>query len=350
MENPLDRLEDFKIGGVSSDEIFWATTVLISSLLFVYVLKRIVMRRLKKWCKESGSEDATRAADVVDNVLSWQVIFIAALFIATSALDLPEFTNMAVKWLFLTLIAWYVAKLLFVLLDIGIAYGEREKAHAAHIVSFFRTTVRIVVLVVVGLWYMSSIGIDVTAFIAGFGILGLAIAFALQNIIADLFASLILYIDGPFDVGDSIKVGGDGGTVEKIGIRSTHIRTYAGHLLVIPNRELSTCRINNFKEMERRRVRIRIGVDYATPVEKLRAIPDMMKGIVEALEHTDFSRAHLTTMGDFSLGFELVFYITSSDYTIYLNTLQAANLAILEGFEERGIQIPFPTNTVVLQK
>jgi small-conductance mechanosensitive channel len=110
---------------------------------------------------------------------------------------------------------------------------------------------------------LSNLGFDITALIAGLGIGGIAIAFALQGILGDLFASFSIYFDKPFKKGHFIIVDDDMGVVENIGLRSTRINTLRGEELVISNKELTSVRIHNFKNMANRRVVFKLGIEYS---------------------------------------------------------------------------------------
>jgi small-conductance mechanosensitive channel len=196
------------------------------------------------------------------------------------------------------------------------------------------------------LFVLSNLGIEVTSLIAGLGIGGIAIAFALQGILSDLFASFSLYFDKPFRIGDFIVIGSDVGTVEKIGIKTTRIRTLQGEELVVSNNELTSTRIQNFKKMDERRIVTQFGITYETPQEKVREVPGIVERIFGDLEGGRFDRAHFTTFGDSALIFEVVYYIESSDYNQFLNIQQAFNFDLMRRFAELGIEFAYPTQTI----
>ena len=120
---------------------------------------------------------------------------------------------------------------------------------------------------------LDNVGVDVTALIAGLGIGGVAVALALQNVLGDLFASLSIALDQPFVVGDFIATGEHMGSVEYIGIKSTRLRSLAGEQIVVPNSELLSKPVRNFKRMQERRVVFTVGLEYETPREKTGAGP-----------------------------------------------------------------------------
>lgn len=195
---------------------------------------------------------------------------------------------------------------------------------------------------------LSNFGIDVTSLMAGAGIAGIAIAFALQGILGDLFSSFTLYFDKPFKVGDFIIVGSEMGTVKHIGVKSTRIQALSGEMLTISNQELTSARIQNYALMRERRVAFSFGVLYETPIDKVRMIPGWVREVVEGEADVRFDRAHFKSFGDSSLDFEVVYYVLGSDYTLYMERQQAINLGLMKRLQAEGVGFAFPTRTVHL--
>ena len=185
---------------------------------------------------------------------------------------------------------------------------------------------------------------------AGLGVSGIVIAFAVQKVASDLFSSLSIYFDKPFKSGDFVAIGTDKGTIKSIGMRTTRLTNLTGEELVIPNSEIVSVRIQNFGNMERRRVAFNIGVTYNTPKIKLEAIPEMIKNIIKKQKKATYDRCYFKDFGDFSLGFDIVYYVETNEYEDYLKIQQAINLAIVEHFEKEKIEIAFPTQTVHVVK
>jgi small-conductance mechanosensitive channel len=196
---------------------------------------------------------------------------------------------------------------------------------------------------------LSNLGVNITSLVAGLGVGGVAIAFALKSILADLFSSFAIYFDKPFKVGDSIQIGADRGTVMKIGIMTTRLKTPQGEELVVSNQELISSRIQNFKKMEERRADFSFGITYETPIEKIKSIPNDVKQIIESIEGLRFGRAHFNRFDDSALNFDVVYYVDSNDYDKYADAQQEINLKIMEKFEEKGIEMAYPTQTVFVK-
>ncbi|MGC9394819.1 MAG: mechanosensitive ion channel family protein [Anaerolineae bacterium] len=192
-------------------------------------------------------------------------------------------------------------------------------------------------------------GLEINTLIASLGVGSVAVALAVQNILEDLFAALSIAFDKPFEIGDFINVGDYRGTVEHVGIKSTRLRSLTGEQLVLSNSDLLNSRIRNFKRMKRRRSVFNLGVAVDTPYDKLKQIPDILREIVTAQPEIDFDRAHFTTFGNYTLDFEVVYFVSSPDYTLFMDTQQAINLEIYRRFEEEGIELPYPTQVVVVK-
>jgi small-conductance mechanosensitive channel len=196
---------------------------------------------------------------------------------------------------------------------------------------------------------LQNFGVDITALAAGLGIGGVAVALALQRILGDLLSSLSIAFDKPFVAGDFIIFDQLMGTVEHIGIKTTRIRSLDGEQIICANSDLLNTRIRNFKRMRERRVAFQIGLVYHTPYEKLVKVPSLLRNAVEAQANVRFDRAHFKAYGEFSLLFEVVYYVLSADYNDYMNVQQGINLMIFESFQNEGLQFAFPTRALYLQ-
>lgn len=208
-------------------------------------------------------------------------------------------------------------------------------------------TLFISLIVLLGL---SNLGIDVGALLAGLGVGGIAVALAAQNILGDLLASLSIVFDKPFIIGDFINVGNDRGTVEHIGIKTTRVRSLSGEELIFSNKDLLESRIQNYKRMSERRVVQTIGVVYSTPPDALEKIPLWIKEIIDHSDQLRFDRCHFAKFGNFSLDFEIVFWVLNQDYNIYMDLQQNLLMGIYRKFQREKIEFAFPTQTLFVEK
>jgi small-conductance mechanosensitive channel len=209
---------------------------------------------------------------------------------------------------------------------------------------------RVAIWSVILLLTLDNLGVNITALVAGLGVGGIAVALAAQNILGDLFASLSIVLDKPFAVGDFIILGEYMGSVEKVGLKTTRLRSLSGEQLIFSNADLLASRIRNYGRMFERRVVFSLGVTYQTTPEQLRRIPKIIREAIEANEQVRFDRAHFQKYGDFALIFEVVYYVLSREYNVHMDIQQEVNLTIYERFAAEGIEFAYPTQTVYVEK
>jgi len=339
-------------------DIIWVGVVFLIVVVAGSAFRRTARRLLKRYIKtHSVEERETLSRDILivlmNDTKGW-IVFLLAAFIAAGTLDLSERPEKFV-WggLYAVLLAQFGIYATSVFQK-GVERTRRRWAaedpssvSGLGLLSFFG---RMIIWVVIVLWAIHLMGRDITAFVAGLGIGGVAIAFALQNILSDIFNSVAIILDKPFVVGDFVKVGTELGTIENIGIKTTRIRALSGEQLVVNNTDLLGSRIQNYKRMEERRVVFHLGVIYGTPKEKLELIPEICRNAVESQDLTRFDRAHFFQYGNFSLNFEIVYYVLSPDYLVYMDRHEAINLHIYSRFEEEGIEFAYPTQEIILQR
>ncbi|PXX47732.1 mechanosensitive ion channel family protein [Undibacterium pigrum] len=203
-----------------------------------------------------------------------------------------------------------------------------------------------VLWVVFALAMLSNVGINVSAFIASLGIGGIAIALAVQNVLGDLFASLAIAVDKPFEVGDAININGISGTVEHVGLKTTRLRADSGEQIVIANADLLKNTIRNFKRMKDRRVQLLVKVASDTPPDVLEQVPPMLRKIVEEQPEVRFDRAHLKLFDRSSIEFEVIYFVLKPEYGLYMDKQQAVNLKIMRELLARDISFSDPVQKI----
>jgi len=229
-------------------------------------------------------------------------------------------------------------------------YSAKSKSLSVHILFVLKKIINAVIFIFAFLFILDVSGFDITGLAVGLGVGGIAIAFALQNVLSDVFSAFSIYFDKPFEIGDFIIVGEHAGIVQKIGMKSTRVKLLQGEELILSNRELTTTNVRNFKKLKKRRIVFHIGVTYGTPLKKLEKIPGMLRKIIDENEFAEPDRIHFKEYGDFSLNFEIVYYMKLGDYVKYMDTQQEINFKIKEAFEKEGIEMAFPTQTIFLNK
>ena len=196
---------------------------------------------------------------------------------------------------------------------------------------------------------LQSLGFPMAAVWAVLSAGGIGIGLALKEPAQELFAYLMILIDKPFSVGQFINVGDVWATVEKVGVRSSRLRSLRGEIIVMNNSILTASTISNFAEMKERRMIYRLGVTYQTRHDTLAAIPALIQQVIDQASHARFERCHFVEFGASSLDLELVYHIDTQDYETAMDTQQRINLDILRRFEEQGIEFAYPTQTLLVE-
>ncbi|MBK1631283.1 hypothetical protein CKO31_11140 [Thiohalocapsa halophila] len=206
----------------------------------------------------------------------------------------------------------------------------------------------------IGIWISVLVSLltyfeyPVAGLIGALGVGSLAVAFAVQNILGDVFSSMAIILDKPFRVGDFIKAGDTLGTIELIGVKTTRIRSLSGEQVVISNSDLLNSRVHNFKHFSERRITFGIRVVYWTSPEQIEHIPQMIRKAIERQPRTRFDRAHFARLGESSLEFDVVYYVLTPDYGVYMDIQQAVNRELHRRFQESGIAFAYPTQAVIV--
>ena len=333
----------------------WLLALLIAVLIFLTlnVLKRIVFNRAHAWVRQTETDLDDLVVELFNR--TWLMFLLAVSgYVGSQLLVLPE-VELGIRTAMVILFLIQAALWGTGVIDYLVSHQEREQAKreldATTTINALSYVGKGALWTVVVLLALNNVpGVEVDALIASLGIGGVAVALAVQNILGDLFASLSIVVDKPFVIGDAISVGDYVGTVEHIGIKSTRARSLTGEQLIFSNSDLLNSRIRNYQRMEERRVAFTIGVAYQTAYQSLVEIPEAIQEIVEAQPQTRFGRAHLKECGDFSLTFEIVYRMLTTNYTAFMDTQQAIILAIIRWFEQRNIQFAYPTQTVFLRK
>lgn len=332
--------------------IAWVGAIAVIAVCFILLklFKKGILRKLKKWSeKTKTSFDDFLLESVEKSVIPF--IYVLIVYLTLSYLNLPEKVTNVVHVAMLLVSTFYILRVINSALQYFI-YGFLKKQDDGDVKQKQARGLLVIVKVITWMlgivFLLDNLGYNVSTIIAGLGIGGIAIALAAQTILGDLFSYFVILFDRPFEIGDFINIDDKAGVVEYIGIKTTRLRTLSGEQLVCSNKDLTDSRVHNFKRMEKRRIVFSIGVTYQTSAEILQTIPQIIKNIVSKQEDVVFDRAHFSGFGDFSLNFEVVFYMLTSDYVVYMDKQQSIFFEIFRTFEMKGIEFAYPTQTLFL--
>ncbi|MGI8547875.1 MAG: mechanosensitive ion channel family protein [Gemmatimonadaceae bacterium] len=231
-------------------------------------------------------------------------------------------------------------------------YAERHGAERADMTTIQAVSVmvKLAIWAVLLLLAFEQLGQNVTGLIAGLGVGGIAIAFALQNVLGDLFAAMSIVTDKPFVIGDTIQVDAFVGTVERIGLKSTRVRSEGGEQIIFGNSDLLKGRIRNYGRMEERRATITTRVAGTTHPDQLEQIPQILKEIIAGRPTTRLVRSTMTAVADSTIDFVTVYYLTNPSYQIYADTQQAVLLEMIRRIGQAGITLSAQLESAVKEK
>jgi small-conductance mechanosensitive channel len=325
----------------------------ILGMILIYI-KNLFSHRLQKRAKQSVAKWDDDVLNIYSRTKS-NFILILAIYIAFQGLSLSKRVE---HFIDVGFAACFFAQM-FVWADRAILVAIRRQGRVSAtkhsdfkdpkdiILSFVG---RFLIYTIIVLMFLDNLGVNITALVTGLGVGGIAIALAVQNILGDLIASISIAMDKPFAVGETIAVSGSVGTVEKIGLKTSRIRSLNGELIILPNSDILKQCIQNYKHLTERRVTLRLGIVYETPEDKAKLVTTLIQQAVTESAKTRFERAHFYAFGPSSLDFECMYWILDSEYLTLMDCQQDVNFKILKLFKDHDIRFAYPPQTVYYQQ
>jgi len=343
------------------NEVFWGNTVyayaralvvFVAAMIVIKIIQFIVLAQLKKWAQKTANTIDDFFVRVIER-LAIPLAYFGAFYFAFSTLSVPGSFKQGLEVAAIALITIFAARFITLLIQYAFHLYSVSQGRSADLQNSLDGILKVVKFLVWSLaliLFLDNMGFKISTVIAGLGIGGIAIGLAAQAVLKDLFSYFSIIFDRPFEVGDFIIIGDYLGTVEKIGAKTTRIRSLGGEQLIFSNTDLTDSRVRNYKRMQERRVVFKLGVVYQTTSAQVKEIPHIIQAVIKNTPDTRFDRAHFFSYGDFSLVFEVVYYVLSPDYNKYMDIQQEINFGIKEEFEKRNIEFAYPTQTLFVTK
>jgi len=339
------------------DILFNILLIFILSFSILKIFKIVIIKKIKKFVEETDIKYHDMLVEIIDKI-GWPFYVLISLYITFYYLQTIDFGGVLLSdirkiiyYAIITLAVYYAVKAIHILIDYSTKFLVKKREN-----DIDTSTIDLLNKILKGgLWLLaiflilSNLGYNVTTLIAGLGIGGIAVAFALQNILGDIFASFSIHFDKPFKIGDYILFEGIEGTVKRIGIKSTRIEALQGHEIVVSNKQLTETVVNNYKNMDYRRILFNFSVKYDTGLQKLEKIPGIIKDIIDNIDMATYKRVHFSKFGDFGYIFEVVYFVNSNEYDRYMDVQQQINFEITKKFENEGIEISAPAKYLLTQ-
>ncbi|WP_442513997.1 mechanosensitive ion channel family protein [Pseudomonas promysalinigenes] len=344
-ERITDLVTDHSVFGISV--LNWLLALCVAAVTFTVARAAIGFMRRRVESTGMLSQVLAKVLAGTSNLL----LLLASLLVGLSMLDLPE------RWLDRVSSLWFVVAALQIGLWLNRAialglvhyitrHGGQGLYQGSALATLSAWGARVLLWSIVVLAMLSNLGVNITAFIASLGVGGIAVALAVQNILGDLFASLSIAVDKPFEVGDFIVIGSLAGTVEHVGLKTTRIRSLGGEQIVMANASMISSTIQNYKRLQERRIVFEFGLSYDTPTEAVKKAPAIVEEAIRAQEHARFDRAHLRGFGKEALEFECVYIVQDPGYNMYMDIQQAINFRLLECFSRIGARFAVPVRSI----
>ncbi|MCB9742545.1 MAG: mechanosensitive ion channel family protein [Alphaproteobacteria bacterium] len=338
----------------------WQLTLLIGLLLSGWAAGRVagaaLRSRLVSWLAKSGGRVDEAVFRRTRLPMTWLV---TASVVAWGIPELHLGVNPARALLFVCRVTMSVSAVLIVLrwIDVFIEVFQQRTAKTDsrmddQVAPLLGQALRVVTVLLGVIFVLQNVGVDVASLVAGLGIGGLALALAAQDTLANVFGSLMIFLDRPFQVGDWVIIDGSvEGTVEQVGFRSSRIRAFNGSVITLPNAKVADARIDNMGEREYRRFKTTLGLTYDTP-------PDLVQAYVEGVRATlkahpdvrqDYYEVHLSGLGASSVEIMVYCFFAVPDWHSELTARSQLILEFMRLAQELGVSFAFPSQSLYLE-
>jgi MscS family membrane protein len=333
--------------------LFILVVCMVVYVIFMIIFRIIINRIFKKYVSESA---AKKILVPIAKPASLLMVVIAAL-ILWPVLQFEVHVNSIANTTAKVLISLFAMIIVYRLVNVLSAYmmkaaKKTESTLDDQLVPLVSKTLKIFIVAIGIVFILQNFGFSITALIAGLSIGGLAIAFAAQDTLKNLFGSLMIFLDKPFQIGDWIIAQDIDGMVEEVGFRSTRVRTFKNSLVSVPNGNIANMTIDNMGLRVYRRYSTNITITYDTPPDLIESFTDGLKEIVKRHPHTrkDYFEIHLNTFGSHSLDILFYIFFNAETWSLELKFRHEINIAIMKLAEELGVRFAFPTSTIHIEE
>jgi small-conductance mechanosensitive channel len=340
--------------GNSLQSWVWAVGAFLGTFLLLPLLRRSILAhrtRVAQLKAPAGVDLVLTLIERTSGLFLWAV----ALYVGERFLDLPPRVERA-STVLIVLVFWFQAALWgsaavrFALerqSQLAVNQGDAAMRGSLGVILF---VARLVIFVVAVLLALDNLGVNITALVAGLGIGGIAIALAVQTVLGDLFASLSITLDKPFMVGDLLRIDDVEGSVERIGIKSTRLRSVTGEQIIVSNADLLKSRVRNLGRMAERRVLFTLALRHDTPPAKLEQVPQLVRAVVQAQADTRFEHCALNALGESALQYQVCYFVSMQTPGRLLAVTDAVNRGILAALAREDIRFAGAPRAVLLER
>jgi small-conductance mechanosensitive channel len=306
----------------------------------LWVLRSITEHRLARLAKETDTVADDFAIELVRGIRTSLFVFVALVgFDAFIAFPAPADEAVRIVKILALVLQGFAWTNIIVAFWLGQWARNNPQQSDRTTIAALGFGVRVALWVLLVLLALQNYGVNITTLITGLGVGGIAIALAVQNVLGDLFAALSIVLDKPFVVGDYIVVDQQQGTVEKVGLKTTRVRSLGGEQVIFSNADLLRSRIQNYARLEGRRLLVRTVVALDTDAARLSRVPDVFRQAIESQPYVTLQRSHLVASTLTGHEFETAFVVNHPDYNVAMDARQAILLRVYSEFARDGIRL-----------
>ena len=345
--------------------------IFIISIILGLALKGLISRYLSHSIyKLIGKKENHVGVEKFDALLTKPIallVMLSILYFGASHLSFPEEWNLAnkneigLKMLlsrgFSLIYIYSIFKVFLKIVEyIGLILRKRaeetENKMDDQLIPFVMEIIKFVIYVFAGFIILGNVlGINVTALITGLGIGGIALAMASKESLENLLGSFTIFLDRPFTVGDIVKVGAVTGVVEKVGFRSTRIKTFDRSIVTVPNKKMVDAELDNLGLRPVRRVKFHIGLTYSTSTDQIKEIVKEIQEMINTHPKTnDDGKVRFQEFGASSLDILILYYVDSPKWEDLINAKEDINYKIMDIVKKHNSDFAFPSTSVYLQQ
>ena len=354
------------LGNSVNDYIYFSTSLVIGLLLIIPTRLFISKLLLKLFAKDNEQNDNEKFYSLLKKPLQWFLILLV-LYFSSKFISLPEFLNSqekgsvelgkyfdkAYNFLLLVTIFWTINRSIdFIGFKLKNKALKTESKVDDQLIPFAIDIAKVLTIVLGLVMILGNVfDVNVTALVTGLGIGGVAFALASKESLENLLGSFTIFFDKPFTVGDTVTLGGVTGTVEKVGFRSTRIRTFDKSIVTVPNKNIISTELDNLGARPVRRVKFNIGLTYDTSVENIKKIVDDIQKLIDEHPMTNQEgKVRFLEFGPSSLDIMILYYVDSPDWEALIDAKQKINFDIIDIVNKYKCEFAFPSTSVYIEK
>ncbi len=350
----IKSIFDYEIFNISLDALLYSFLCILGGFLLKW-FAGVAIAKLQVAAKKTktGLDDIVLLS--LAKPIGWACVLggiylaISFLPVPVEPLDVRKFINALLKSASIALTIWFLVLLVDDLMaEWAKKAAETETRLDDQLIPIVRGSTKTFLIIIGALLFLQNMGYSVSSLLAGLGLGGMAVALASKDVIANLFGSIVIFVDKPFHVGDWIEMGGVEGTVEEVNMRVTRIRTFANSLITVPNATFTTTAINNWSRMRKRRIKMTIGITYDTPADKVEKAVEAVRTIIREDDNirNDFFLVTFNEFGPSSLNIFVYCFTATTVWADFLQAKQNFMLKVMKEFERLGVEFAFPTQTL----